>query len=152
MGGKQHFWVCGWVMELLGPAVMGDANKTMTLLLLQASTARRMPRGSCRHGSCRIFSPRAATPTPCRIGPRRQHQQPRAGTGIGRGQGALEVLEKGLIIPIAPEEREIEEDDLSFMDCLRLSGDHQMLPLPFCPEVTSFLSHSQKCKIVHSQA
>lgn len=42
-----------------------------------------------------------------------------AGIEFGKGQGDLEVLEKGLIIPIAPEEREVQEDDLSLVDCLR---------------------------------
>lgn len=50
----------------------------------------------------------------------RQQPAVKAGTGIGKGQRHLEVLEKGLIIPIAPEEREIQEDDLSLVDCLRL--------------------------------
>lgn len=42
----------------------------------------------------------------------------KARTGIGEGQRHLEVLEKRLIIPISPEEREIQEDDLSLVDCL----------------------------------
>lgn len=43
----------------------------------------------------------------------------KARTGIGKGQRHLEVLEKRLIIPVSPEEREIREDDLSLVDCLR---------------------------------
>lgn len=46
-----------------------------------------------------------------------------AGTGIVKGQRHLEVFEQGLIIPIAPEEKEIQEDDLSLVDCLRGSSD-----------------------------
>jgi len=170
---KQQVWLYRWVSQVLG-SHLGWRSRWTPRCSCSSGRGWRGP-GDTPSTTCidtagfqawlgASPAPGAAVLTPsrhqaCSAGPQHRMGLRRdvpaacstARTGLGKGQGDPEVLEEGLINPIAPKEGEIQEDDLSLVDCLRLSGDHQILPLPFCPEVTSFPSHSQKCKVVHSQ-